>query len=163
MTESADYCFHQAHELDDHAWQTLLATLDSDEETRLDTLKYADRAWSNRQQLVGRREKSVYEVVAAADGERYVAMIAGRPAEGFVAILGRVKEAKGNGLGEKLLDHFVKLAQQHGARRLRTRLDPRESGLEKRKALARQYGFMPCETAPGDLIMSIDEVDADTR
>ncbi|WP_032392014.1 hypothetical protein [Rhodococcoides fascians] len=161
MTESVDYYFHRACQLDDSAWQTLLATLDSDEETRLDSLEYTDRSWSSRGQLLPRRGKSQYEVIAAGDGERYVAMIAGRPAEGFVAILGRVSEAKGNELGRKLLDRFTELAREQGARRLRTRLDQREVGFEKRRALAEEYGFVLSETDPRDLVMSIDEVDAD--
>lgn len=162
MTDSVDHSFHRAHELDDSAWQTLLATLDSDEETTLDTLEYTNRSWSSRGQLLPRNQKSPYEVIAASDGERYVAMIAGRPAEGFVAILGRVREARGNQLGKQLLDQFTKLAREQGARRLRTRLDPRKTGLEKRCALAEQYGFVPSETDPHDLVMSIDEVDADS-
>lgn len=151
MDETQHYEYHRARDLNDGLWQTLLAELDSDDETKLASQEYTNRAWEDRGKLLGRSNKQGYEVIAAYDGHRYRGMVAGRPVDGFVAVLGRLPAAAGHGLGLELLNRFAALATASGAMSLRTKLDPRAVGLELRKRLAEGYGFKPCQPGSDDL------------
>lgn len=162
---------------DAEQYSALLEALDS--QLSLRDLQFVDKYWLTPATVISekrRLQKSIatavkqgmdpaaalgtaYEVVVGAQGDDYVAFLAGsirrKSGHAVVAIMGRLESVRGLGAGQVLLDAFAQIARDHGCTHIRAKLDSDPAGLEHRQQRATMYGFGPCSENPGFICKEI--------
>lgn len=163
---------------DAEQYSALLKTLDS--QLALSDLQFENQSWLTPQAVLranaggwkrialeaklGKDASSAlgstYDLVVGAQGDGYVAFLAGSTGRGkgshaVVAIIGRLESARGLGAGQVLLDAFVQIAKDRGCTHIRAELDSNSIGLEHLMQRTTLYGFGPCPKNPGFICKEI--------